>query len=109
LSITTPRMVRLRRSADLPVKIAECAGFSGLAAGGLPSACVEGILASSAPYVAVMDADLQHPPRLVPCPIGQVAVTAARQRRRAHAESFNSSAKCSPGYIAVRAICLPPQ
>jgi hypothetical protein len=24
-----------------------------------------------------MDADLQHPPRLVPCPIGQVAVTAA--------------------------------
>src|SRR6187399_2054145 len=88
LSITTPRMVRLRRSADLPVKIAECAGFSGLAAGGLPSACVEGILASSAPYVAVMDADLQHPPRLVPCPIGQVAVTAARQRRRAHAESL---------------------
>src|SRR5580692_5632505 len=27
---------------------------------GLASACIEGILASSAPYVAVMDADLQH-------------------------------------------------
>lgn len=27
---------------------------------GLSSACVEGMLASSAPYVAVMDADLQH-------------------------------------------------
>ena len=27
---------------------------------GLSSACVEGILASSAPYVAVMDSDLQH-------------------------------------------------
>jgi dolichol-phosphate mannosyltransferase len=27
---------------------------------GLSSACIEGILASSAPYIAVMDADLQH-------------------------------------------------
>ena len=27
---------------------------------GLSGACIEGILASSAPYVAVMDADLQH-------------------------------------------------
>ena len=34
--------------------------------GGLASACVEGILASSAPYVAVMDADLQHDERLLP-------------------------------------------
>jgi hypothetical protein len=23
--------------------------------------------------------------------------------------AFNSSAKCSPGWIALRAICLPPQ
>lgn len=30
---------------------------------GLSSACVEGILASAAPYVAVMDADLQHDER----------------------------------------------
>jgi dolichol-phosphate mannosyltransferase len=27
---------------------------------GLSSACIEGMLSSSAPYVAVMDADLQH-------------------------------------------------
>src|SRR5579863_1556283 len=27
---------------------------------GLASACVEGMLATSAPYIAVMDADLQH-------------------------------------------------
>ena len=27
---------------------------------GLSSACIEGLLASSAPYLAVMDADLQH-------------------------------------------------
>jgi dolichol-phosphate mannosyltransferase len=33
---------------------------------GLASACVEGILASSALYVAVMDADLQHDEQLLP-------------------------------------------
>src|SRR5713101_3592881 len=33
---------------------------------GLASACVEGILASSATYVAVMDADLQHDEQLLP-------------------------------------------
>lgn len=33
---------------------------------GLSSACVEGMMASSAPYVAVMDADLQHDTSLVP-------------------------------------------
>ncbi len=33
---------------------------------GLSSACVEGFLASSAPYLAVMDADLQHDERLLP-------------------------------------------
>jgi dolichol-phosphate mannosyltransferase len=33
---------------------------------GLASACVEGILASTAPYVVVMDADLQHDEQLLP-------------------------------------------
>ncbi|HTI86063.1 MAG TPA: polyprenol monophosphomannose synthase, partial [Alphaproteobacteria bacterium] len=33
---------------------------------GLSSACIEGILASSAPIVAVMDADLQHDETLLP-------------------------------------------
>ena len=33
---------------------------------GLSSACVEGVLATSAPFVAVMDADLQHDERLLP-------------------------------------------
>jgi dolichol-phosphate mannosyltransferase len=33
---------------------------------GLSSAVVEGILSSSAPYIAVMDADLQHDERLLP-------------------------------------------
>jgi dolichol-phosphate mannosyltransferase len=33
---------------------------------GLSSACIEGMLASSAPYIAVMDADLQHDEKLLP-------------------------------------------
>src|SRR6185312_6635587 len=33
---------------------------------GLASACIEGILATSAPYVAVMDGDLQHDETLLP-------------------------------------------
>jgi dolichol-phosphate mannosyltransferase len=33
---------------------------------GLSSACVEGFLASSAPYVAVIDGDLQHDERILP-------------------------------------------
>ena len=33
---------------------------------GLAGACIEGILSSSATYVAVMDADLQHDERILP-------------------------------------------
>jgi dolichol-phosphate mannosyltransferase len=33
---------------------------------GLSSACIEGMLASAAPYLAVMDADLQHDEQLLP-------------------------------------------
>ncbi len=33
---------------------------------GLSSACIEGMLATSAPYLAVMDADLQHDEQLLP-------------------------------------------
>jgi dolichol-phosphate mannosyltransferase len=33
---------------------------------GLSSACIEGVMASSAPYVAVMDADLQHDEAILP-------------------------------------------
>lgn len=37
---------------------------------GLASACIEGILASAGPIVAVMDADLQHDPALLPHMLG---------------------------------------
>lgn len=33
---------------------------------GLSSACIEGMLATAAPYIAVMDGDLQHDERLLP-------------------------------------------
>ena len=33
---------------------------------GLATACIEGFLASASPYVAIMDADLQHDERLLP-------------------------------------------
>jgi len=33
---------------------------------GLASACVEGMLGSSAPYLVVMDGDLQHDPKIIP-------------------------------------------
>jgi dolichol-phosphate mannosyltransferase len=40
---------------------------------GLSSACVEGMLASSAPYLAVMDADLQHDETLLPKMYAEIA------------------------------------
>ena len=33
---------------------------------GLSTACIEGVLASCSPYIAVIDADLQHDERLLP-------------------------------------------
>jgi dolichol-phosphate mannosyltransferase len=39
---------------------------------GLSSACIEGILSSSAPYVAVMDADLQHDERVLPTMLAEL-------------------------------------
>jgi dolichol-phosphate mannosyltransferase len=39
---------------------------------GLSSACIEGILASAAPYVAVMDGDLQHDEALLPLMLARI-------------------------------------
>ncbi len=40
---------------------------------GLAGACIEGILASSAPVVAVMDADLQHDEAILPSMLAAIA------------------------------------
>jgi dolichol-phosphate mannosyltransferase len=54
-------LVRGRAQEDRRVRCIHRIGRRGLA-----SACIEGMLASSAPYVAVIDADLQHDETLVP-------------------------------------------
>jgi dolichol-phosphate mannosyltransferase len=53
--------VRASARADRRVRLVQRLGRRGLS-----SACVEGILSCSAPYVAVMDADLQHDETLLP-------------------------------------------
>ena len=69
---------------DTPAAIAEAAKFSRLAvsvlhravpAGGLGGAVSMGLREATAPWIVVMDADLQHPPALVP------ALVSAGQRR----------------------------
>jgi dolichol-phosphate mannosyltransferase len=57
----TEELVRERAQRDRRVRIIQRIGRRGLA-----SACIEGMLSSSAPYLAVMDADLQHDERLLP-------------------------------------------
>jgi dolichol-phosphate mannosyltransferase len=57
----TEELVRERAQMDRRVRCVHRIGRRGLA-----SACIEGMLASSAPYLAVIDADLQHDETLVP-------------------------------------------
>jgi dolichol-phosphate mannosyltransferase len=57
----TEDVVRERAQQDRRVRCIHRIGRRGLA-----SACIEGMLSSSAPYVAVMDADLQHDEALLP-------------------------------------------
>lgn len=57
----TEDVVRTRAQQDPRVRCVHRIGRRGLA-----SACIEGMLASSAPYLAVIDADLQHDETLVP-------------------------------------------
>ena len=39
---------------------------------GLSSACIEGMLSTAAPYIAVMDADMQHDERILPVLLGHL-------------------------------------
>lgn len=57
----TEDIVRTRAQQDPRVRCIQRIGRRGLA-----SACIEGMLASSAPYVAAIDADLQHDETLLP-------------------------------------------
>jgi dolichol-phosphate mannosyltransferase len=57
----TADLVRTVAGRDPRVRIVHRLGRRGLS-----SACIEGMLASASPYVAVMDADLQHDEKLLP-------------------------------------------
>ncbi len=57
----TAALARAIAATDARVRVIRRIGRRGLA-----GACIEGILASSAPFVAVMDADLQHDEALLP-------------------------------------------
>jgi dolichol-phosphate mannosyltransferase len=57
----TEDLVRERAQQDPRVRCVHRIGRRGLA-----SACIEGMLASSAPYLALIDADLQHDESLLP-------------------------------------------
>ena len=57
----TAARVRAMAQRDPRVRIVQRIGRRGLS-----TACVEGMLASAAPYLAVMDADLQHDERILP-------------------------------------------
>ena len=57
----TAQMLRDRSRADRRIRVIERLGRRGLS-----SACIEGIMATGAPLVAVMDADLQHDANLLP-------------------------------------------
>lgn len=57
----TEELVRERAQQDWRVRCIQRIGRRGLA-----SACIEGMLSSSAPYIGVIDADLQHDETLLP-------------------------------------------
>lgn len=57
----TAAVVRTHAAADCRIRCLTRIGRRGLS-----SACVEGLLSSAAPYLAVIDADLQHDERLLP-------------------------------------------
>jgi dolichol-phosphate mannosyltransferase len=57
----TSSLIREIAKTDPRVRVVQRIGRRGLS-----SACIEGMLASSAPYLAVMDADLQHDESILP-------------------------------------------
>jgi dolichol-phosphate mannosyltransferase len=68
----TEDVVRSRAQQDRRVRCVHRIGRRGLA-----SACIEGMLASSAPYLAVIDADLQHDETLLPRLLKEIKDTEA--------------------------------
>jgi dolichol-phosphate mannosyltransferase len=85
----TSQAVKAIAATDYRVRCLRRVGRRGLA-----GACIEGILSSSAPYVAVIDADLQHDERVLPKMLETLAgegfdlVAATRYSEGGSADSF---------------------
>jgi dolichol-phosphate mannosyltransferase len=63
----TASAVREIARSDSRVRVLQRVGRRGLA-----SACIEGMMATAAPYIAVIDADLQHDERLLPAMLAKL-------------------------------------
>lgn len=61
---------------------------------GLASACVEGVLSSAAPYVAIMDADLQHDEGLPPTMLRMLAISLSTSLSAAGLQPAPISPQC---------------
>ncbi len=95
---------RVREQARLDARV-RC--VQRLGRRGLTSACAEAVLASSAPYVAIIDADLQHDETLLPQMLavlkndGAEIVIGSRYTERKLSEGF-SRARQTMSFIATR-------
>jgi len=89
-------------ATDLRVRCLKRVGRRGLA-----GACIEGMLSSSAPFVAVMDADLQHDERVLTSMLATLRsgeadlVAASRHIEGGSAASFNKSRGTISGLATV--------
>lgn len=88
----TTDVVKRIAAADARIRCLRRVGRRGLA-----GACIEGILSSSAPYVAVMDADLQHDETVLPRMLARLReakvdmVVGSRHLEGGSASSFSPS------------------
>lgn len=87
----TTAVVRELAAADPRVR-----GIRRIGRRGLAGACVEGILSSSAPVVAVIDADLQHDERLLPSMLDAIRAGADLAVGSRYVEGGSTGAGLSP-------------
>ncbi|MCI4679890.1 glycosyltransferase family 2 protein [Rhodoblastus acidophilus] len=73
---------------------------------GLAGACIEGILASSAPLVAVMDADLQHDERILPTMLEKIHAGADLVVGSRHVAGGSADAGFSPHRAAISRLAI---
>ncbi len=73
---------------------------------GLAGACIEGMLASSAPVVAVMDADLQHDERILPVMLQKIREGADLVVGSRHVAGGSAEAGFSPRRAAISRLAI---